>query len=515
MTDEMEMSPTEASADGTPDADAQGVCRTVEDFYGRKARQTIGRLLAEFCVRNKATVTELLHSIDLLRRLENSDMALMHAVQKQAAAVATACNQPIRDTVAQLDRLIGKGIEKVAADTRNKLFVPVSAEEFGPLAVALTMRADGAYLLDGALTVLLDQTDWSEKVRRLCGVLDRAGPDGPGKTMLTDAIDEILSEIMRTQAAVLECLGKRGNFGETVRAELLLHLGRYETPEPGNALTPLSKRFAKGELPNARRELGLRILADLKSLNRLRDDSIDDEMQDFRVIAGLAKQAQGPFLPKRDTIEVLELRAARFVAPDVLGRNLENKILPEDKVAWLFTAESCIVGARSRYKIADLVFRQITAEMFRTRMASTQIPQEKRLRVLAELNAKALQSGFDADQKKKMADTFDAMAFDIAKQAKLFESIEAIPEHSSLKVQAVIKLFLDGLVTTGNFSQTARNVILENLAKPGFLTGYLEQCAKMQPADRKLDKAAAILDLIRKLQKAGLRPETILGALAV
>lgn len=511
------------SEDDNPDLDAPKTCQKIEDVYTQQARRRLYRLGAEYCARNKVTVSEVLHSGSLIRRFEDFGTALQHVLQLQATTQASALNIPVRDALGQISHLANKLIERVVADDKSGVFAELPAPGIGALADEIAKKgaqaaANDLYRLNGAIVRRLHTaTDWNEKLYRLISLLDGHTKTEAGANLLAAALDEFLAEILQMQAAVLNLIGEKHHFSQVVIAEAELFLGRYRDTqllvEAGhNGLNLLAEHLAAGRLPVARSELGHRIVADIKSLKPLREDSVEAEMADFHKLADLVREGIGPCLPHEAAMPALELRAARFVAPESLQKNLANLLLPEDKVAWLFTAESCIVGARSRYKIADMIFRTITAKTFTGRFQSTQLPSERRLQAMAKLNAAAMASGFDADQKKRMAAHFDTIGYAIARQIRLFEGIESKPIPACHKVQTILKLFEDGMVTQGKFSAEAQQVVLRQLGQPGFLSGYLQACAQ---GHNKLDKLAVILELVRSLQRIGLKPEAILGSLAV
>lgn len=501
--------------DGTLDHGETRFCQTIDDFYTREARRVIFRLTSEFCIQNKVTATELLYNPDLVTRLENAGTAMLNAVQKQASTYSAAVNIPIRDSLNHYNRLILQATERVEKDRRKNVFPTGTPENFASLADTLVHEPNGLYLLNGALVFYLRHaTRWSEKITLLVGLLEvvRAGTDGG--EMLREAIDEILAEIVTVPAALFDLYGPQASFGEALVAcaHLLNGKPRKSRYAEEKALTALSHHLVSGDATLARSALCARLVSDIQTLKRLREDSIDAEMKCFRELAGLMIKAIGPQLKREDIVPALELRSARFVAPDTLSKCLDATTIPDEKIAWLFFADSCIVGARSRYKIADHIFRISTSDNFRNRLTSTQIPAAKRLEILSGLNASALKSGFDPDQRIRMARMYDTMAWDIAQKTKLFEAIDGVQAHPAIKVQALLKLFQGGQITEGKMSAHAHKLVLNYLGQSGFLTGYLQGWA--QSHDGKLDKMAAILELAQGLKKIGLAPDTFLSAMA-
>ncbi|MGB8602947.1 MAG: hypothetical protein WCD42_12205 [Rhizomicrobium sp.] len=501
------------------EAEQPNFCQTIDEFYARDARRLIFRLTSEFCLQNRATATELLHSADLLNKLENAGTAMLHAVQIQSSAYSSAMNIPVRDALNHYNRLISRVVDRVTVDHRKHVFPTGTVDNFVSLADSMVDKPNGLYLLNGTLVHYLRHTTrWSEKVDRLLQVLEAPGAvaanSGPGAAMLHSAVDEIVAEILPVPVALTDLIGPQSTFGEGLIAATRLFLGQQQKSAYTEdvALNSLARHFAAGGLPLSRAALGARLVADVQSLKRLREDSIEAEMRVFRELALLIRHGVGPYMKREEMMPALELRAARFVAHDTLTKCLDATTIPDEKIAWLYFTESCIVGARSRYKVADQIFRIATSSNFRNRVQSTQIPISKRLHILSGLCTSALKSGFDPDQRVRMAKLYDGLAFDIAQKSRLFENIDALPITPALKVQAMLKLFAAGQITEGKLSADAHKRVLDYLAQPGFLTGYLQAWA--QSHGGKLDKMASLLELAQGLKKIGLPPDTFFNAMA-
>ena len=111
----------------------------------------------------------------------------------------------------------------------------------------------------------------------------------------------------------------------------------------------------------------------------------------------------------------------------------------------------------------------------------------------------------------EMSDLLDKRACELEARAKLFESLEARATSPVEKATMILKLCTGGMLTEGRLSARARDLVLNHLGRPGFLTGYIAQTAAggaMRDAD------AAMADLMQTLGKAGITPETGLRNIA-
>ncbi|MBW8709036.1 MAG: hypothetical protein JF627_07225, partial [Alphaproteobacteria bacterium] len=79
------------------------------------------------------------------------------------------------------------------------------------------------------------------------------------------------------------------------------------------------------------------------------------------------------------------------------------------------------------------------------------------------------------------------------------------------KAQTLLKLATGGILTEGQLSVRARELILGYMSKPGFLTGYMAAQAKDGEAP---DSEKVMAELMETLGKAGITAETGLKSIA-
>jgi hypothetical protein len=153
----------------------------------------------------------------------------------------------------------------------------------------------------------------------------------------------------------------------------------------------------------------------------------------------------------------------------------------------------------------------LTAAPFDAFFQNPKTPVLQRMQRLAQLQARMRRSGFVDVTREEIAARMDALAVQMEARGKLFESIQARNASPVEKAQTLLKLAAGGILTDGQLSGRARELILGYLSKPGFLTGYLAtQTKDGEPADS--EKAMA--DLMETLSKAGITAETGLKSIA-
>jgi hypothetical protein len=115
-------------------------------------------------------------------------------------------------------------------------------------------------------------------------------------------------------------------------------------------------------------------------------------------------------------------------------------------------------------------------------------------------------SGLQEDQRREIADRLDKLACEVEARNKLFESVLANAQGPAERAGTLLKLCTGGLLTEGRLSARARELVIAQLSKPGFLTGYTAHSAG--------NAETAMSELMATLGKAGISAETGLKSIA-
>jgi hypothetical protein len=479
-------------------------CFKPDDLYSYHARATISRLLAEYLARNRITLTELSHRADALEQLEASGTVLQHAIQKVAVAQASSTKTPVQQIIKSLNELTNAAIHRVYRDHRKGVFPAIAADQFNALAARLAGESDASYVLNGALALhLADARGWDEKVARLLALVERA--DGAGRELLFASIDAIIAEILSGSAGLRDLIGPRENFGGELMSLVELFLGNE--PSGGRAgLTALTQHFAADDLPDSRTAIATRLMAEFKSAKRLAPDSLPDEFQTLRRIADRLVRGIGKYLSHEDLIAAFTLRSRRLVTHETLSEHLAGAETPEEKLARLLFVEENIIGAENKRRLAEFIAPTITAPSFEAHFQNAKVPVLARLQALANLQLRVRRSGLQEDQRAEIADLLDRLACDIEARNKLLDSVIANAPGPVERAGTLLKLCTGTFLTEGRLSARAREMVVAQLAKPGFLTGYTAQS--------RTSAEAAMSELMATLDKAGIGAETGLKSIA-
>ncbi len=427
---------------------------------------------------------------------------LQHAIQKVAVAQAASTATPVQQIVKSLNELVEAAIQRVYRDSRKGHFP--QTKDFNALAAQLNGQAGASYLLNGALALhLRDAKGWDEKLVRLLKLVEQA--EGGGRTLLLSSIDTIIAEILSGSAALRDLIGPKENFGQELAGLVELFLGA-DPGEGGAGLAALTKHFAADGLPEARTAIAQRLMVEFKSQKRLCPDSLFEEFQTLRRIARPAGAGHRKYLSHEDLIAAFTLRSRRLVTHETLNEHMAGASGPEEKLANLLFVEENIIGMENKRRLAEFMQPLITAPGFEAYFIRSSVPVVNRLQSLAGLQARVLRSGLQDIQRREIAAHLDKLASDVELQNKVLAAIVAKTPNPVECATTLLRLCTGGFLTEGRLAARARELVIGQLSRPGFLTGYAQRTSG--------NAEAAVAELVATLGKAGISAETGLRSIA-
>lgn len=491
-------------------------CFQPDDLYSYHSRSTIARLLTDFLARNRWTVTELIHRADALEKLEATGTQYQHAIQKIAVAQASSTTTPVQQIMKSLNELVTKAIHRVYRDDREKRFPDVAPGRFGAFAskLAESMGSAAPYILNGAIArYLKPAAKWDEKLALLLALMKDLPAEGKGREILLSSIDAITAEMLNGSAALHELIGKQENLGEALLTMVQLFTGAELTgTAEQTGIAALSRHFKADELAESRTAVANRILAELKSIKRLTQTSVMDELKLLRRVANKLVVAQGKYLSHEDIIAAFVLRSKRLVTNEVLAAHMSDAKEPDEKVDRLLSVEENIIGAENKRQLVTYLMPILQSNSFEQQFQQAKTPPLQRIQRLAELQARVRRSGFQDKEKREIAEIFDKMASDVDIRGRVLEAIDSKAPNNIERAITLLRLFTVGGLTEGQLAGKARAMVLNCLSRPGFLTGYIGHPSRGPGAQADAD--AAMKELMAMLAKAGITPETGLKNIA-
>jgi len=488
-------------------------CFKPDDLYSYHARMTLARLVGDWLARQKLTVTEMIHSAAALEKFEATGTTYQHAIQKIAVAEAAHSEMPVSQIVKQLNDLCTTAIHRVYKDEKKGAFPKPAIGGFAPLSAKLVGNPEAKYILNGALAKYLsDAQGWDAKLTAVLALMAEIPKDGPARGLLLSAIDTLTAELLNGSAALADLLGSNPDLGHALLNLVHLFLGvPLDVDNGGKGINELARYFASDDLPEARAAIASRILSELRGMKRLSPASLDEELKMLRKLANNLVRGQGKYLSNEELINAFTERSKRLVTHEPLQQYMADAKTPDAKMERLLSVEENIIGAENKRVLATFIMPILSANNFADHLLPS-APTPQRLKRLADLQTRAMRCGFQDIQKKQIAAALDAHACHLESRAQFLTMLENRVTHPVERAQALLKMFVSGIFTDGELSNKAKRLLLQALAKPGFLASYLAGVA--QEKNAAIDQEEALSELMSKLEQIGIPPDEGLRVLA-
>ncbi len=385
------------------------LCVTPEDLYTVHARDRIARLLDTWLARNHATAFELLHRPDLVEKLDAAGNELQHAVQKIAVPEAQARDISVHELIRSFQSLIERSIKRVLGDAKKGRFPVLTKGTFSGVAERMMSEPDRGYLLGGGIAgYLADGATWSDKVMRLLDLADAAPQTGAARIFAFEVLEQPLSEILESRAALVELLGGHLDLGgqlagmtRLVAADALSALVSMEAqlsralPPLEGAAARLARWMALPPFAAVRAAVGRRILRELNGPRRLRPTSPPDEIDLLRALGMALTAAAGHLLPPDDVHEAFIARSRMLVTAEFVEGLLGRDGSARDEADLLIWLSENVVGAVNKRAAARYLASHAGSLRFETELRYGPDTAAHRLAALAAMQRSSARAGLD------------------------------------------------------------------------------------------------------------------------
>ncbi|HEX7759482.1 MAG TPA: hypothetical protein VF459_08270, partial [Caulobacteraceae bacterium] len=351
------------------------LCVTPSDLYSAHARDRIGRLLEGWLQRQKATPFELLHRPDLAERLDASGTDLQHAIQKIAVPEAQARGLSVHELMRAFQTLAERTIERIMKDNRRGALPDFAKEGFAAATERLVDDPERGYLLGaGVAASIAKAQDWEAKVGCLLDLADKAPTREPARTLAFHIIGQPLSEILESNAGLVDLLGSKLDLGARLAA--MTRLAAHETvdkliaiePSVAQIMPPLIGAAARlaawlDEPPfaGARIAVAKRVLAELNGPRRLRPTSPTEEIEMLRALAMALAAATGKLLPPEDVQQAFANRSKMLVTAEFVDAYLGHNASPREEVEALIKLVENVIGGANKRQAARWLSTAVNA----------------------------------------------------------------------------------------------------------------------------------------------------------
>jgi hypothetical protein len=453
------------------------LCVTPEDLYTVHARDRIGRLLDGWLARNHATAFELLHRPDLVERLDASGFELQHAVQKIAVPEAQARGISVHELIRSFQRLIERAVGRIMGDAKRARFPVIAQDTFAEVTARLMHEPERGYLLGaGVAAYLSDVVTWSDKVMRLLDLADAAPAEGAARLLAFEVIEQPLSEILESRAALVDLLGAHLDLGgqlagmtRLVAADSVAALARVE-PRVGRALPPLegaAARLARWmSLPpfvDARVAVGRRILRELNGPRRLRPTDPADEIELLRALGMALTAAAGQLLPPDDVHDAFIARSRMLVTSEFVEALLGRDGSARDEAEQLIWLSENVVGAVNKRAAARYLATHAGSLRFETELRYGPDTTAHRLASLAAMQKSSARAGLDPADLAPVITKFGEVGGLIEADSKLISTVAHATAPALHRVGLLLRLAMGDAGPLGPAADRARVAALKLL----------------------------------------------------
>ena len=248
------------------------VCDTMVEYYQLSSRKIISRLMRNLLDQSSVTVLELLFDRSELKMFERRGAMHAQLIQQIAAAQERVVEIKASERADILFRMFtqitdkaldfvddNEGLQALKYNGFNALFDCAKSLPDNETRYYFTRNAMAQYLSESG--------DWDAKINLII-----SAADGDLSDESVESVDEILSEVLESPAAIIELLGGQSDAATANHATIQLCEGRYPDPrKPISSIVKFNQLIARINLPLTRASLYhwvARYLAGTKTLTR-------------------------------------------------------------------------------------------------------------------------------------------------------------------------------------------------------------------------------------------------------
>ncbi len=420
-----------------PREDLEPLCVSPQDLYSGHARDRIGRLLAEWLARNRATPFELLHRADLIGRLEASWLELRHAIQKVAIPEAQARGVGVHEMMRGFERLAQAAIDRVLRDERNGALPRLDGESFAAVAERLADDPERHYRLGAAVARAIGEGEtWRDKVSRLLDLADAAPASPQARILAFSVLEQPLAEVLESRVGLGELIGEQLDLGSVLAAMIRLAAAEavdaLAAVEPGvaRAIPPLDGVAAR--LANwldgpyfeaVRAAIARRVLKELMGPRRLRPKDAEGEIIILRALAAALIAASGRLISLEDVHDAFVNRSKTLIRADFVESYLGGQRTPQAEVEALLWLAENVTGAANKRQASRWVSANVGALRFETTIRSSPAAPTDKLNALADLQRSVARAGFTLEDAEPIVARIGEVGGMVEADARLTESL--------------------------------------------------------------------------------------------
>lgn len=430
------------------------LCVSPQDLYTGHARERISRLLAPWLARNRATPFELLHSPDLIERLEASSMDLQHAIQKIAIPEAQESGASVHEIIRSFQRLVQASIDRVLKDARKGVLPQVTPATFAATVEKFSAAPDRHYLLGAAVAGCIGEaTSWSDKVGVLLDLADAAPQSPKARALALQVIEQPLAEVLEASAAISDLLGPDLDLGGVMAAMTRLAAAEaveaLVAKEPAVAMVMPPLEGSAARLANwldgphfaaVRTAVARRVLKELIGPKRLRPSDADSEIEILRALAMALTTAADRLLSLQEVQNAFVERSKMLVRSDFIQAYVGVNRSPEGEIEALLWLAENVTGAANKREVGRWIGQSLGALRFETEVRSGPGTPAGKLAGLRHLQRAVERSGFAPEDAAPIAAKIGLLGGMVEADAHLTAAIARADAPAVNRLMLLLKL---------------------------------------------------------------------------
>ncbi|WP_417519051.1 hypothetical protein [Minwuia sp.] len=471
------------------DEEMPSICWRVEDFYSYEGRRAINRLLRQELLEWGLTATELLHSPEMVQRLQDNGTSLQRAVQQTAIAQVKETGQGVQERIKQIYELIEKGVAALRRD--SAAFPGLNEGGLDDLIVQIAEKESRSYLLHGALAgYLAGARDFNDKMSRMLGMVRADHPP-----WVHEVADTFVAELLSIGKVLHVLIGNTSSLKHEIEGAAFLSIGEVSAQD--ERFTPdarmVNRLIAAGKLPCTQQALTRYMIEAIKGKSRLVEGDILAESKAVGELASVLKRPDGEWIGKLPMVEAIGRRCARWLHPEAISELLAGAEDPKVKFDRLLKLEANVFGNQNKRKLGEFLMPIVISpqgEMYLTTEGGTVTQKLRRLKVMQDA---VIGSGLPDMHRQKLAIKLDELACKVIRSTQLIERVTQGEGTVVEKCFSLLRMVVDGYFTRGKADEMARTAIRRSLAIPDFVSGFLGAARTKEEKMMKLDALSRLL----------------------
>ncbi len=477
-------------------ADGGPVCKSTGQLYGVRARAAIRLLLRDYLNKTNTTVMELLHHPDLMHRLENTGSLLIGAVQRAAMAQVRGTGMDVQARTRDLYKLLEELRNSIRKRWRDDAVVRLQDRDVAALRAALGEREDREFLFNTAMVIEMQtEGSFAGKLEFLMQMI----AETPAGDFSLPLLDTLLSDLLANVATVTALLGEQPNLGQALLQITDLALGSLELKDCPPPVRLLNAMIGEERLPRCREALLDRLISSLAGSRFLTEGGAVDEILFNADLADRIRREDGSYLGGEELETAFKSRSERYLGPDMIGQLLQGVVDPLARVTCLMNIEHGIVGKKNKRKLVGYIMPifgdAIGSDAFIQHIGAP----ENRMRQLASLQARVLDSGFVKRHREEIAEQLDYYCMQMINAHDVFGEIERSDGNCYEKATRLLRMCTENVFTEGMALRQAHDQALRYVRDPAFMNLFLQDSDTNEDKRRRL---ASLERLIGRLSQS-------------